>query len=167
MKKLFIIPLFSLLIFSACGQAVPLNDPEQTASQNGTPIVPPPATGDYTEPQDGEITDQQPEIFVETPQPGETVSSPLTLKGKAMGNWFFEGVLPVSMEDSKGNLLSAAPARALSDWMTEDYVEFEATLTFDSADNQTATITIKNDNPSGLPENSKKFMVPVKLAPAT
>lgn len=173
MKKLIIIPILSLLIFSACGQTGEINNADADKTQN------PKATVDASaQPDDPKVSAERSgdndflrangiEIFVESPAPGETVSSPLTLKGKAMGNWFFEGVLPISMEDSKGNLLSAAPARALSDWMTEDYVEFEATLAFDPADNQTATLVIKNDNPSGLPENSKMFKVPVKLAPAT
>lgn len=162
MKKYLIVPLLSLFILAACGQAV---EPSSTTSDESKK-----ARDENFPSVDIDETDssaqENSEIVVTSPLSDATVSSPLVVKGKALGNWFFEGVLPVSMEDENGNLLSAAPARALSDWMTEDFVEFEATLTFDPADNQTAVIVIKNDNPSGLPENSKKVEVPVNLAPA-
>ncbi len=186
MKKLIIIPVLSLLIFSACGQTVEINNSDtQTPSVNDNAQTPDKETDTSVPPEQPVLTPEQPvltpeqagdndflrangiEIFVASPLSGDTISSPVIVKGKALGNWFFEGVLPVSLEDERGNLLSAAPARALSDWMTEDYVEFEATLSFDLVDNQAATITIKNDNPSGLPENSKEYKVPVKLVPAT
>ncbi len=169
MKKFLSTLFFSTLILSACTQGIQQNENQRDQERTGQNEQ----VGQTTENQDdsqqsAESTikvsqEDNPEIMVETPSPGETVSSPVMVKGKALGTWFFEGVLPVSMEDPDGNLLSAAPARALDDWMTEDFVEFEAKLDFDPGNNETAVIIIKNDNPSGLPENAKKFEIPVKL----
>lgn len=106
----------------------------------------------------------QPEIVVDTVESGDTVESPLTVKGKALGSWFFEGTLPVQMENSKGEIIGMAQARALDNWMQEGYVNFEAELPFNLVDETAGTLVIKNDNPSGLPENEKKYEIPVEFS---
>lgn len=163
MKKYLAILFFSAIFLTACTQEIRQNENQQTREQTQQ------SEQNTAQPEQSAQSvidvkqEENPEIIVENPTPGQTVSSPVMVKGKALGTWFFEGVLPVSMEDADGNLLSAAPARALDDWMTEDFVEFEAQLDFDPGNNETAVIIIKNDNPSGLPENAKKFEIPVKL----
>ncbi len=169
MKKYLAILFFSVITLSACSQGIQQNDNQQDQERTGQNEQ----AGQTTRTQDNsqqsaestiEVSQEDnPEIMVETPAPGQTVSSPVMVKGKALGTWFFEGVLPVSMEDPDGNLLSAAPARALDDWMTEDFVEFEAQLDFNPGNNENAVIVIKNDNPSGLSENAKKFEIPIQL----
>ncbi len=163
MKKYLAILFFSAVFLSSCTQGIQQNENEQTQERKGQNKQ---VTENGYKSAESTIqvnqTENQ-EIIVESPAPDQTVSSPVMVKGKALGTWFFEGVLPVSMEDADGNLLSAAPARALDDWMTEDFVEFEAQLDFDLGNNETAVIIIKNDNPSGIPENAKKFEIPVKL----
>ncbi len=96
------------------------------------------------------------------PNTEELISSPLIVKGEAPGYWFFEANLPIKLLDESGNLIVVAPANATSDWMTEDFVPFESLLEFQT----TATsgyLVIENDNPSGLPENSKMISFPVKF----
>ncbi len=94
-------------------------------------------------------------------KPGQTVASPLTIKGEAPGTWFFEASFPVSILDERGNKLVTVPAQAKGEWMTTAYVPFEVTLTFDAGTSTEGTIHFENDNPSGLPENSRSVTVPV------
>ena len=39
------------------------------------------------------------QIVVEEPRPGATVKSPIAVRGKALGNWFFEGDFPLLLLD--------------------------------------------------------------------
>ena len=100
-------------------------------------------------------------IVIYAPLPGATVTSPLTVRGKARGNWFFEASFPVVLKDSAGHILAQKPAQAKTDWMTTDFVEFEVTLTFLKPTTATGTLILKKDNPSGLPQNDDSRQVPV------
>lgn len=104
-----------------------------------------------------------PEVIVETPTRGALVTSPLTVKGKARGTWFFEANLPVTLKDQNGKILAQKGFQAKTNWMTEDYVEFEDSLTFSMPATEYGVLVIENDNPSGLPENEKSFAVPVRF----
>jgi hypothetical protein len=102
-------------------------------------------------------------IKVENPRPNQVITGPLIIKGEARGTWFFEASFPIKLFDEKGNLLATAIARAKSDWMTEDFVPFEAELNFASPAKQKGNLILEKDNPSDLPENSDQLRVPVIL----
>lgn len=109
-------------------------------------------------------------IHINTPQPNQTISSPVTIKGKARGNWFFEASFPVVITDWDGKIIGQGIAKAKSDWMTTEFVPFEATLTFTTdknAYNNKGTLILRKDNPSGLPENDNSVEIPVILATAS
>ncbi len=98
-------------------------------------------------------------IVVDDIQPNASIESSITITGKARG-WYFEASFPITLYDANGQIIAQVPAQAQSDWMTNDYVPFKATLTF-IATTPTGTLVFENDNPSGLPENSQKLEVPV------
>lgn len=102
-------------------------------------------------------------IQVETPKANDVISSPLIINGKARGFWFFEADFPVKILDEKGNLIAQVPAQAKSDWMTEDFVPFEARLNFEIPYTQKGIIVLEKDNPSGLLENYDELRIPVIL----
>lgn len=102
-------------------------------------------------------------IKVTTPRANQTVQSPLTVKGEARGFWFFEASFPVRVLDESGNILGQGIAQAKSDWMTEDFVPFEATLDFEAPATEKGFLVLKKDNPSGLPEHDEEFRIPVVL----
>lgn len=105
----------------------------------------------------------EPEVVIYTPQPNQTIFSPLTVEGKARGgNWFFEANAVLRLLDGKGNEIAAGNVTATTDWMTTDYVQFKGQLRFISPPTQNGTLIFQNDNPSGLPENQKEFSVPVR-----
>lgn len=122
-------------------------------------------------PTDGAATSTTPAslddlIVVTSPLPGATVSSPLTITGRARGTWYFEASFPVVLTDWDGRIIAQAPAQATADWMTEDYVPFSVTLTFDTPTSSpsvpdTGALILKNDNPSGDPARDKSLEIPV------
>lgn len=102
-------------------------------------------------------------IVVETPQPNVLVSSPLEIKGKARGFWFFEADFPVKLLDENSKEIGVAIARAEGEWMTEDFVPFWAVLEFSAGSSATGTLVLIKDNPSGLPENAGQITIPVRF----
>jgi len=100
-------------------------------------------------------------IKIEQPRPNETIQSPLAIRGQARGAWFFEASFPVKLFDENGQQLGMAVAQAQSDWMTESFVEFRATLEFQKSTTKKGILVLKKDNPSGLPENADALRVPV------
>ena len=87
------------------------------------------------------------------PSAGELAKSPLAVQGTMPGNWYFEATAQVVLMDGNNKVLAVAPVQAAGDWMTASSVAFTATLTFDAPATATGTLVLKNDNPSGLPEN--------------
>lgn len=112
----------------------------------------------------GSIEEHSDIIILDSPAPRATVKSPLLIAGEARGTWFFEASFPVYLLDSSGNTLGQGVAQAQSDWMTENFVPFKATITF-TVDPQivgdTGTLVLQKDNPSGLQENDDALKVPV------
>jgi hypothetical protein len=87
----------------------------------------------------------------------------LKIEGKAKGSWFFEAVFPMKLVDSNGKEIAFAQAQAQGDWMTYNFVSFIAELNFEKVETDTGVLIFHNDNPSGLPENSKEFRLPVRF----
>ena len=102
-------------------------------------------------------------IRVTAPLPNSRISSPLTIKGEARGNWYFEASFPVKLLDGNGNQIAIIPAQAQGEWMTRDYVPFEITLIFNQPNAPTGTLVLEKDNPSGLPEHADEFRIPVRF----
>lgn len=102
------------------------------------------------------------DIIVNTPKPDEVVSSPLKIKGEASGSWFFEAVLPVQILDENHEVIARGNAKALGEWMTGESVPFEAVIEFEKKSGA-GWVLLRNDNPSGLPENEKSVKIPVRF----
>lgn len=59
--------------------------------------------------------------------------------------------------------MGQVPAATSEDWMTEDFVPFSATLTFEEPTTETGKLILEKDNPSDLPENSDSLEIPLKF----
>ncbi len=91
-------------------------------------------------------------IIVDTPLPDAKVTSPITIRGKARGNWFFEGSFPVTLTDWDGKILAEGYATAQDDWMTTEYVPFVSTINYELPTDIPYThgyLILRKDNPSG------------------
>lgn len=111
-------------------------------------------------------------IKVTAPQPNELVKSPLTITGEARGMWFFEASFPVVLTNWDGLIIAEGVATAQGDWMTDAFVPFVATLTFENPYKITdpdfmkrGSLILKKDNPSGLPERDDALEFPITFLP--
>ena len=102
-------------------------------------------------------------IEVFHPRSGEVVSSPLQIKGRARGFWFFEASFAIRLLDKSGKEIAVVPAEAQEDWMTEEWVLFEATLEFDPANLEEGVLIFEKANPSGLEEHARELRVELKI----
>lgn len=145
MNRVLLSVLFlSTVLLSACSRQEPIISPTPspvvTAEPTSIPVV---------------IKD----VVLQNPNVTEAISPPLRIAGLAPGNWFFEGQIQGDIISESGELLDTFPLMAVGNWMTEDHVEFEGEADFNiPLDDKTVQLIIKNDNPSGLPENEKSQM---------
>jgi hypothetical protein len=109
----------------------------------------------------GNELDKNDLIRISSPRPNETVLSPLKITGEARGFWFNEGEFPVKIYDENGKQLGVGSAHNKSDWMTDDFVPFEATITYTLPDTEKGTLILEKDNPSDIKANDDSLKVPV------
>jgi hypothetical protein len=103
-------------------------------------------------------------IQVDLPFPDAVVGKDFSVMGKARG-WFFEASFPVEVLDKSGKVLALVTAHPKSgeDWMTADFVNFQADIKVPQAYIGPATLVLKKDNPSGLPENDASVSFPITI----
>lgn len=111
----------------------------------------------------GNELEKQNIIRITKPRPNELIQSPLKIEGEARGYWFFEASFPVRLVDENDRELGGGIAQALSDWMTEDFVAFQAEIEFDNPETGKGSLILEKDNPSGLLEYEDQLIVPVKF----
>lgn len=102
-------------------------------------------------------------IQVDSPQPGGLITSPVTITGKARGQWYFEASFPITILDENGKVLGQGHAEAQSNWMTSELVPFTAKVTFTKSSTKTGTILLEKDNPSGLPEHADSIRISIRF----
>lgn len=101
-------------------------------------------------------------IRVFKPLPNEVIKSSLMVEGEARGNWFFEADFPVVLTDWDGLIIDQGIAQTNQDWMTENFVSFEAKLEFEVPElKDNGTLILQKDNPSGLSENDNALEIPI------
>jgi len=101
-------------------------------------------------------------IVIENPHPGGVVGKEFVVTGEAVGNWFFEASFPIEVHDPDGNVMAGSFATAEGDWMTTEFVSFKSEIIdLPSAYIGPATLVLKKDNPSGLPENDASLSIPI------
>ena len=105
-------------------------------------------------------------IEVYQPRPGEVISSPLEIEGRARGTWYFEGSFAIRLLDENGNELAVVPAEAQDSWMTEDWVNFSATLKFQDPGSAKGVLVFEKANPSGNPEHDRELRVKIRFQPS-
>jgi hypothetical protein len=97
-------------------------------------------------------------ITVSQPLPDSTVSaSPLVVKGRARGQWFFEATAPVSLVNWDGLIIGEGYIQVDEgyEWMTTDFVPFTGTITYDASQlgaYKHGWIILKKHNASGEPQ---------------
>jgi hypothetical protein len=159
MKTIFIALAVALVAFAAgvwyTREYAPTPVPE-------SPIVENPTTTPET-PKPTYMNASADKIVVDSPKPGEAVGTTFSVMGKARGNWYFEASFPLQVLSSQGSLLKEMPVQADGEWMTTEFVPFSETVTLPPGTKGAATLILKNDNPSGLPENDASISIPIYI----
>ncbi len=104
-------------------------------------------------------------IKVENPMPNAEVQSPLTIRGKARGFWYFEAEAPFKLVDKDYKTLAVGSVTAEGDWMTEDFVPFEAEISFEAPSDERGYLVFSRSNASGKPEHDRVYRIPVLFPP--
>lgn len=102
-------------------------------------------------------------ITVESPQPGAVTGKEFTVVGKARGPWYSEATFPIQVLDKDGKVLASGNAQAQGEWMTEEFVPYKATIKVPDTYIGAATLVLKKDNPSGLPQNDASVSFPFTI----
>jgi hypothetical protein len=101
-------------------------------------------------------------IVVDSPAPGAPVTSPLTVRGRARGTWYFEGDFPIVLKDAHGSVIAGGFVTAKGPWMTEGFVPFEGTIEFKKPNSDgRGSLIFKKDNPTGLPKHDDAMEIPL------
>ena len=101
-------------------------------------------------------------IRVELPYPGAVVGKEFRVTGEARGNWFFEASFPIEVVSPSGDIIAGSFATAQGEWMTKEFVPFMSEwIDLPSAYTGPATLIIRKDNPSGLPEHDASISFPI------
>jgi hypothetical protein len=101
-------------------------------------------------------------IIIEYPTPGELVTSPLNIRGKARGNWIFEANFPISLDLGLGEIVNSY-VQTKGEWMTSEFVDFSATSEFPESDEKVGMLTFYKANASDLDENDDSVSISVRL----
>lgn len=104
-------------------------------------------------------------IVISNPTPGSVVGKPITVMGQARGGWFFEASFPIEVRSATGTVIATGIGEPVggASWMTEDFVPFSSTIEIPDSYIGEAVLTLKNDNPSGLPENDRSVSFPITI----
>lgn len=111
----------------------------------------------------GNVLEKENLIRIASPRPQERITSPLVVTGEARGTWFFEATFPLKLTTKDGKVLVNSYAEAQGEWMTEEFVPFRATITFEKGTETEGILILEKQNASGDPEMSDELRVPVKF----
>ncbi len=102
-------------------------------------------------------------IMLSMPRPNQSVENPLAIRGEARGTWFFEGDFPIKIVDENGQEIGLSFARAIGEWMTEEFVLFEGVIEFNEPVTVTGKLILEKDNPSGLTQYADQLYIPIRF----
>lgn len=146
----------AVMTFHECTErySVMESDPRRCRTPSGKVFV------EQTEPDR-----QSAPVRITAPKRGARVNSPLVIRGRMPGTWFFEARATAAVRRTDGALLGTATLQAQENWMTEAPVPFRGTSTFSVADPTEAFVVIERANPSGSPEHAQRVRIPVTVVP--
>src|SRR5690606_14708744 len=102
-------------------------------------------------------------LNVAHPAEGQLITSPLEITGEARGYWFFEATSSVELLDGNMDQIAKKYITATGEWMSEDWVPFSGTITFEDPSTDNGYLIMHIANPSGLEEHAMSYTVQVKF----
>jgi len=129
------------------------NNTNQTANENKN----------SEELRSGNRDDLSDEIIVENIEDNQIINSPLTIEGRARGDWFTEGEMPFRLVSQGGLVLKEGSIFAEENWMTNDFVDFSSEIEFNAENIEKGTIYFTQTNPLGGDKDNKELKIPVNF----
>ena len=80
------------------------------------------------------------DIFITSPEPGDSMTTTIFIQGYARGLWYDEAVFPVEIQNGSGTVIGSAQGKAQSEWTTENFVPFTAEIDLKALYNGPATV---------------------------
>lgn len=102
-------------------------------------------------------------LKVDNPRPEQFIEPPLEIKGHARGYWFFEAEATAELLDDNFQTISQTNTTATGEWMTEDWVPFSGTMTFEDPSTETGYLVLHKANASGLERHDMSDTIPVRF----
>lgn len=163
-KTFFLIVVVALLAVAGALYFLPPKDKVENTqnTDTATPTTTTPSTNQTNNDNNPPLPDS-PEILVSNIKDNDVIKSPLHIEGQVLGTWMFEASFPVTILDANKKTVARGPAMTSDNWMTTDFVNFSIDLSFKKPATPTGFILFENDNPSGLPENAKAYMMPIRF----
>ncbi len=150
--------ILSFLDCEAAGYPVMESYPRQCRTKDGRTYV-----EELPAPEPTYVNATADNIRVSTPTPASVTGKPITVIGEARGGWYFEASFPIEVRDGSGAVIATGIAQAQSDWMTENFVPFIATVQIPANYTGEAVLVLMNDNPSGMVENARSVSFPITI----
>ncbi|MCA9387356.1 hypothetical protein KC669_04955 [Candidatus Dojkabacteria bacterium] len=99
------------------------------------------------------ISDKGAELVLIEPSDISRTKCPINIKGQMENKgWFFEATFPLKLVDSNGEIVEQTFATATSEWTTEGFVDFDATINCAVNNLSGYKLILMADNAADLPE---------------
>ncbi|MFH1192882.1 MAG: hypothetical protein V1656_01015 [Candidatus Jorgensenbacteria bacterium] len=104
------------------------------------------------------------QLEISSPEPNAVIVSPVVIRGQTTSMWtMFEGEAgAVLVNDGNARGLGQGILRVVGDW-TKPVAEFEAIITFEESTTQSGWLTFYDANPSGDPDLTYTYTLPVRF----
>lgn len=97
-----------------------------------------------------------------SPTPNSELGCDFILAGEMPREWFFENSFPYTIIVNEKEILKGA-VQGLADYTIEEMIPFSEKIICSEECKGEGEIILRNDNPSGLLENSDEYRIPVKF----
>jgi hypothetical protein len=115
-----------------------------------------------TTPEPTYVNATKEDITIATPEVNGTVTREFEVTGKAKGAWFFEGSFMLEVVSPSGDKVAQNIISAEGDWMQDGLVDFKSEIVqMPSAYRGEATLILRKNNASGLPEHDASVSIPI------
>lgn len=113
--------------------------------------------------QQGNAFEKYDIIQVSNPKSNSLIISPVLVEGIARGYWFPEGDFLIRVQNAKEEELGTEIAYAMKGGTEEEFIPFQAMVSFSESSVKEGVIILKKNSSSGLLEAEDELRVPVRF----
>ena len=106
-------------------------------------------------------------LILDMPLPNQTLGTRVEIKGQLRGTWFYNGSVPIRLENADGVVVADGLAQADGSWASDTPVPFTAFLSFiypQNAKRGPGKLVIIKNNTTGDPTQNEQREIPIILS---